>query len=385
MSSSKLRLGAGLIAFGVAAAGCSGSGSSGDSDSNSGGEAGSSGEISCAVGETDGDLSLFSWTEYLDPDLAAKFSEETGIKLIETSFGSNEEMAPIIMAGASGHDVIVPSDYMVSVLIAAAGAGENSVMPLIKDAIPNLSNLAPDFASGLPYDPEGDWSVPYQWGTTGLGVDLAITGPNVPHSWALIFDRSVAEENGLLGKATLLNDPRESLGAALRYLGYSLNSTDDAELAEAAALVKEASGWLTAFDSTQYDELLVAGEVAVAHGFSGDFIAQFDEADDPDQYTYFVPDEGGTQWVDNMMVVADAPHPCSAHVFINFILDAENGAALSNWNYYASPNLAAEALLDEEFLSDPIVYPPDTSILEFITDTGDQETNFSDAFVEAKG
>lgn len=383
MTSKKFRLGAGLIAFGLGAAGCSGS--SGGDEASSGDEGSGASGVTCAPGETDGDLSLFNWSEYIDPELLAAFEAEAGIKVIESFFDSNEAMQPIVMAGNSGHDVIVPSDYMVSILIDAAGAGENSVMPLIKDALPNLGNLAPEFASGLPYDPTGDYAVPYQWGTTGLGVDLQAAGQNVPHTWGLIFDRSLAEEHGVIGSVTLLNDPRETLGAALKYLGYSLNSTSEAELAEATALIADAKGWLTAFDSDQYDELLVTGETTVAHGYSGNFIVQFGEADDPDRYTYFVPDEGGTRWVDNMMVVADAPHPCSAHTFINFLLDAENGAALSNWNFYASPNAASLEFLDQELLDDPIVYPEDVSKLEFIEDTGDYEINFSDAFIKAKG
>ena len=147
----------------------------------------------------------------------------------------------------------------------------------------------------------------------------------------------------------------------------------------------DATSRVAAFDSEQYDELLVSGQAAVTHGYSGNFLVQFFEADDPDQYTYFVPQEGGTRWVDNMAVVADAPHPCTAHTFINFLLDAENGAALTNWNYYASPNAAAEPFIDEEVLNDPVVYPADQSKLEFIADTGDFEINFSDAFIEAKG
>jgi len=123
----------------------------------------------------------------------------------------------------------------------------------------------------------------------------------------------------------------------------------------------------------------------VAHGYSGNFIVQFDEAPNPDDFIYFVPEEGGTRWVDNMAVVADAPHPCTAHAFINFILDAENGAALTNWNFYASPNAAAEEFIDPEVLEDPIVYPQDQSKLEFISDTGDFETKFTDSFTAAKG
>lgn len=383
MNNNKLRFGAGLLAFSLGAAACGGDSEIEAGSSPDAGEDGAS--ALCAVGQTDGDLSLYNWSEYIDPELLAAFEAETGVKVIESFFDSNEAMQPIIMAGNSGHDVIVPSDYMVSILIDAAAAGENSVMPLVKTAIPNLSNLAPEFASGLPYDPEGDYSVPYQWGTTGLGINVSVVGENFPRSWALVFDRSVAEENGISGSATLLNDPRETLGAALKYLGYSLNSTDEGELAEATALVKDATEWLTAFDSDQYDELLVTGETTLAHGFSGNFIVQFDGAEEPENFTYFVPEEGGTQWVDNMMVVADAPHPCSAHTFINFILDADNGAALTNWNYYASPNLAAEATILPEILEDPVIYPTDTSKLEFISDTGDYETNFSDSFIEAKG
>ncbi len=383
MKSFKIRVGIGLVAFGLVAASC-GSSSDGASSGDGGSPEVAAG-AECTPGQTDGDLSLYNWTEYIDPELIVAFEAEAGIKVIESFFDSNEAMQPIIMAGNSGHDVIVPSDYMVSILIDAAEAGETSVMKLNKDAIPNMANLDPAFAKGLPYDPNGDYSVAYQWGTTGLGLDLSVVGEDVPHTWGLIFDQELAAEYGIAGSATLLNDPRETLGAALKYLGYSLNSTDEAELAEATALVKEATSWLTAFDSDQYDELLVSGDTTLAHGFSGNFIVQFGEAENPDNYTYFVPDEGGTRWVDNMMVVADAPHPCSAHTFLNFILDAENGAALTNWNFYASPNKAALEFIDPEVLEDPIVYPTDTSKLEFIGDTGTYETNFSDAFIEAKG
>jgi spermidine/putrescine-binding protein len=334
----------------------------------------------CAVGEVDGDLNLYNWSEYIDPDLKDAFAAEYGVAVNESNYDSNEAMQPIISAGNSGYDVIVPSDYMVSIMIESG-----DLMALDKAAIPNLANLSPEFASGLPYDPAGDYSVPYQWGTTGLAVDLAVAGDDVPETWGLVFDTNLAEQYGFVGATTLLNDPRETLGAALKYLGYSLNTTDEAQLDEAKQLVAEATERIAAFESDQYDELLATGQTALAHGYSGNFLVQFDEADDPDQYTYFVPEEGGTRWVDNMAVVIDAPHPCTAHTFINFILDAENGAALTNWNYYASPNAASEPLIDPEILEDPIVYPADRSMLEFIADTGDFEINFSDAFIEAKG
>ena len=356
-----------LLALALLASAC------GDDDDSAGG-------ADCEAGQTDGDLNLYNWAEYMDPELQTAFEEEFGVAINEDNYDSNEAMQPIISAGNSGYDLIVPSDYMVSILI-----DSGDIMPIQKDAIPNLGNLADEFASGLPYDPDGDYSVPYQWGTTGLGVDLAVTGPDVPETWGLIFDADLAAEYGLEGAITMLNDPRETMGAALKYLGYSLNSTSDDELEEARQVVADATSRAAAFDSEQYDELLVSGQAAVTHGYSGNFLVQFFEADDPDQYTYFVPQEGGTRWVDNMAVVSDAPHPCTAHTFINFLLDAENGAALTNWNYYASPNAEAEPFIDEEVLNDPVVYPADQSKLEFIADTGDFEINFSDAFIEAKG
>lgn len=332
----------------------------------------------CAVDEVDGDLFLYNWAEYIDPELLTAFEEQYGVSVTQDTYDSNEAMQPIISAGNSGYDVIVPSDYMVSIMIA-----NGDVMALNKAAIPNYSNLADDFESGLPYDPEGAYAAPYQWGTTGLGVDKAVTGEDFPRSWALVFDQATADEYGTAGSISLLNDPRETLGAALKYLGYSLNSTSEEELNEAKELVANAP--IQAFDSDGYDENLATGQTVVAHGYSGNFFVQFDEADDPAQYEYFVPDEGGTRWVDNMAVVHDAPHPCTAHTFINFILDAENGAALTNWNYYASPNEAAEASILPEILEDPAIYPDDLEKLEFISDTGDYEINFSDAFIEAKG
>ncbi len=353
-------------------------------DSAESGDAGGSDleTVDCAVDETDGDLALYNWSEYIDPELISAFEEQYGVTVTEDFYDSNEAMQPIISAGGSGFDVIVPSDYMVSILI----AGED-IMPLNKAAIPNYSNLLPEFESGLPYDPEGAYVAPYQWGSTGLGVNLGVLGEDFPHSWGLVFDPEIRAEYGLDGKVSLLNDPRETMGAALKYLGYSLNTTSEEELQEAQDLLRDTVGALAAFDSDSYDENIGNETTFVGHGYSGNFFAQFIDSDDPDNWDYFMPEEGGTQWVDNMAVVADAPHPCTAHAFINFLLDADNGAALSNWNYYASPNEASQPMIDEAvkpFL-DKATAGVDPSLIEFITDTGDFEINFSDAFAAARG
>ena len=306
------------------------------------------------------------------------FEDQYGVAVIEDNYDSNEAMQPIIAAGNSGYDVIVPSDYMVSILIS-----EGTIQKLNKAAIPNFDNLAPEF-SPPPYDPTGEYVAAYQGGTTGLGVNLSVVGDDADAGWGLVFDPTIASK--YTGQITMLNDPRETMGAALKYLGYSLNTTDEAQLAEAKDLVAQAVANLAAFDSDQYDELLTAGQTAIAHGFSGNMVVAIDDYEGDDEYTYFVPSQGGTIWTDNMAIPFDAPHPCTAHTFINFILDAANGAKLSEWNYYASPNTASREAMDPEVAEIlATMYPEDLSGLEYITDTGDFETNFSDALSEAKG
>jgi len=333
--------------------------------------------VACGLDEVDGDLNFYNWSEYMDPDLITAFQDQYGVTVTEDFYPSNEEMFARVEAGGSGYDMVIPSDYMVSILIS-----ESMILAVPGAAVPNKGNIADTF-NNPPYDPGALYTAAYQWGTTGVGVDIGVTG-EVPHTWGLLFDADLAEQYGLSGKITILDDPRETMGAALKYLGYSLNSTSESELAEAEAVIADAVSRVAAFDSDQYDELIVTGESVVGHGYSGNFLWGFEEGDS--EYDYFVPDEGGTIWVDNMAVLADAPHPCTAFTFMNFLLDAENGAQLTNFNWYASPNGASqqEGLIDAEVLENPIIYPTDMSLLEFIEDTGDFEINFTDALSRAR-
>lgn len=330
----------------------------------------------CGLDEVDGDLNFYNWSEYMDPDLITAFEEEYGVDVVETFYDSNETMLAQIQAGVV-YDLIVPSDYMVSIMIE-----EGLLMPLSMDAVPNVSNLGDQF-TGLPYDPDGAYSVPYQWGTTGLGVDISVVGEDFEPSWALVFDPDLTAS--FASGVSLLNDPRETIGAALKYLGYSLNETSEDALQEAADLIQAAN--VTTFDSDQYTDNLVNGEVAVSHGYSGNYFATFFELENPDNYAYVIPQEGATLWTDNMAITANAEHPCTAHTFVNYIMDAENGAQLTNWTYYASPNEAAEEFILEEILEDPAIYPDDETfaLLEAIEDTGDAEILFTDYFNVAKG
>lgn len=353
--------------------------------------------VACAVGETDGDLVLYNWTQYIPTgpeaeeagtaDLLAEFEEEYGVSVTQDFFTSNEELRSKLQAGATGYDVIVPSDYMVSMLIT-----DDLLMELQMDAIPNFANLDPEFVNP-PFDPDHRYHMPYQWGTTGIGVAYADLPEDFPTSWGLIFDPEISADIGG-GQITLLDDAREVMGAALRYLGYSVNSTSEAEMQEAADLIRETldRGVVATFDSDTFENMLTSGETIIAHGYSGDFFLEFDNlsTDDYDaweDYGYFVPDEGGVLWVDTMAIPANAPHPCTAHAFINFLLDAENGAELTNYNWYGSPNAAAEEFIWPEILEDPAIYPPPEVMerLEFIADLGELNALYEQLFTEARG
>ena len=352
----------------------------GEATTTTGGDGGSGDDPmtgECEVDQVDGDLAFYNWSEYIDPELISAFEDEHGVDVIEDFYDSNEAMLAQLQAGAV-YDLIVPSDYMVGIMI-----DEGLLMALDQDAIPNMANLDEDFVNP-PYDPNSEYTAAYQWGTTGLGVNMSVVGEDFEPSWALVFDPELTSTYG--GGVSLLNDPRETMGAALKYLGYSLNSTSEEELQEAADLIAEAKANITAFDSDQYGENLVPGDVAVSHASSSDFFTAFADTDEPDKRAYIIPEGGGTVWVDNMAVPAVAEHPCTAHTFINYLLDAETGAALTNWNYYASPNAAAEEFILEEILTDDTIYPSDDLMnkLEIIRDTGDFEIQYNDFYQLAR-
>ena len=347
----------------------------------------------CTLGETDGDLNLYNWTEYIPTgslaedaevtDLLAAFEDEFGASVVLTQYDSNEVMLAQIDAGV-GYDVVVPSDYMVSIMRSA-----DLLVKFNLAAIPNLGNIAAEFTN-LPYDPGNQYSAPYQWGTTGIGYAYGSIDDENGVSWGVIFDPEQADPN--TGFISLLDDERETMGAALIYLGYSINTTDPAEVDEAAALISDTKVRLAAFTSSGYWDLLTTGETVVSQGWNGDFLAAYDAAstDDYDAYEdfgYAIPVEGAAAWVDTIAIPSTVEHPCTAQTFINFILDGFIGGELTNYNYYASPNAAAEEFIYPEILEDPSIYPIPEVLerLEFFEDLGDFGTYYADAYTAAKG
>lgn len=325
--------------------------------------------------EPAGEIQLFNWTEYIDPEIYTMFEEEYGIRVVENNFASNEELLAKLQGGGTGYDVIFPSDYTVSIMIE-----EGMLAPLDHSLLSNLGNLGERFRD-VPYDPGNVYCVPYQWGTTGLGYNSAeIDGPQ---SWSVLFEPD--PQSAWYGRTTMLDDPREAFAAALIYLGYGVNTTDEVQLREARDLLIRAKAGLSGYDSDQYEDLLAAGETLMAHGWNGDILMGQAENED---IAYSVPQEGGVIWIDNMCIPSTTPpdRALAGHMFIDFILRPDIGALVSEYTYYATPNEAAEALLDEEFLADPAVYPPDEVLdrLQYLDPLGEFESVYQRMWDEVK-
>lgn len=308
-------------------------------------------------------VSFYNWTDYIDPEVLTLFEEECGVDVIYDTFSSNEDLLAKLQAGATGYDLIVPSDYMVSIMRQL-----DMLKELDHSNIPNLENIYPRFAE-VPYDPGNIYTAPYQWGTTGIGYNLEATG-ETPASWDWVFNPEVVSQ--LSGPISLLNDQREVIGAALKYLGYSMNSVDPAELEEAKQTILAVKPYVATFDSDSFGDILVSGEVVLGHGWSGGYFQDI-YASDNENLGYVIPEEGGVIWTDNLAIPNTAPNPYTAEVLINYLLDPEIGAMISNHNYYASPNQAAEALIDEEVTGDPAIYPPEETLakMEFLEELGE--------------
>lgn len=321
------------------------------------------------------DIVVYNWSEYIDPDIYTQFESETGIHVVEDNFSSNEELYAKLKGGAAGYAMIVPSDYYVAIM-----KQEGMLAELDQSKIPNISNLATRFTE-VPYDVGNKYCIPYQWGTTGIGyLDGQVDQPT---SWSVFFNPD--PNSPAYGRTTMLDDPREAFAAALIYLGYDVNTTDEAQLQEAKALLIKAKPALSGYDSDTYEDLLASGENLMAHGWNGDFLVA---QEDNENIAYTIPQEGGVIWVDNMCIPAAATpeEKLSAEMLMNFILRPDMGAKLSEYTYYASPNKAAEDQLSPDFLSDPAVYPPQEVLnkLQYITAVGDAQSLYERLWDEVK-
>ena len=333
------------------------------------------------------ELSVYNWSDYIDEELLTNYEAEYGVKIIYDTYASNEDLLAKLQAGATGYDVIFPSDYMVSQMIELGMLAE-----IDTNDMPNFANIGDDFKNA-PFDPGNQHCVPYQWGTTGLAYRAGneFFDENPPDSWAYLFEPDLLEQFAD-GGVNVLNDQRELLAAALVYLGYDGNSTNEDEIAQARDVIVNAKPYWKTFNSEDYDDtLLVADEVVFSHAWSGDAAAAYwntydEEAEDANWY-YSIPKEGAVKWLDNMCVTATSERYDTAVHFINYLMDAENGAAITNFSYYASPNEASKEFILEEILDDPSIYPPPEveEKLYWLTEVGDAVFLYDEAWTIIKG
>ncbi|MEQ9260170.1 MAG: polyamine ABC transporter substrate-binding protein [Roseovarius sp.] len=326
----------------------------------------------CAGAAAAEEVRVYNWSDYIDEALLAKFEEETGLELIYDVFDSNEVLETKMLAGGSGYDVVVPSGTFLQRQI-SAGAFQK----LDKSKLPNIDNMWDAIEERTAkYDPGNEYSINYMWGTTGIGVNMGkvteVLGEDAPvGSLSLIFDPANMEKLASCG-VHFLDAPTELIPAALKYIGEDPDSHDPDVIAKAEEVLMGVRPYVQKFHSSEYINALANGDICVAFGWSGDILQSRDraaEADNGVEIVYNAPSEGALMWFDQMAIPADAPNPEGAHVFLNFIMDAENIAAASNYVYYANGNKASQELLIEDVIGDPAVYPDEETVQNLYTTT----------------
>jgi spermidine/putrescine transport system substrate-binding protein len=315
-------------------------------------------------------LHLFTWSDYTEETAAKEFEKKFGIKIVTDTFGSNEELLAKMQGGASGYDIVVPSDYMVSIMIKQGLLSE-----IDPTKLPNLAQVYKHL-KGLYYDPENRYSVPYLWGTTGIGYNAEVMRAP-PDSWQALFN------DEFKGKISLLNDEREVFAMALRVEGLPMNSTDPSDVAKAKIRLMAQKPLVKTYTSENYDQLLISGEVAMAHGWSGTVLRA---AAEKPSIQFIIPKEGGTIWQDNFCVLKTSTHKAEAMSFINYLLEPDVAARISTKVKYASANEAARAFLPKELATSTVMYPPEATIarLGWIKDVGDAIKLYDRAWTELK-
>ena len=306
-------------------------------------------------------VNVYNWSDYIAEDTIANFEAETGIKVNYDVYDNNEIVDAKLLAGNSGYDIVVPSGNFLERQIKAG-----LILPLDKSKLSNLGNLDPSvMATAAGQDPDNAHGVPYMINTIGLGYNVAkvqaALGADAPiDSWDLLFKPEIVEKLASCG-VTVLDSPTEVVGIALHYLGLDPNSENEEDLAKAEALLNSIKPHVRYFNSSQYIDDLGNGEVCLSLGYSGDIFIAADAAAQAGagvEVQYLIPKEGAATLFDFLAIPVDAPHPENAHKFIDYILKPEVVAAITNYVFYANPNLPALEFVDEEVKSNPGIYPP---------------------------
>lgn len=290
---------------------------------------------------------VYNWGEYLDPEVLTMFEEETGIDVVYEEFETNEILYPKISSGAIAYDVICPSDYMIQRMI------ENDLLAEINfDNIPNVKNIGKDYMEqSRQFDPENKYSVPYCWGTVGILYNKTMVDEPIT-SWSVLWDEKY-KDNILMQDSV-----RDAFGVTLKYLGYSLNSTDLDELTEARDLLIKQKPLVQAYVIDQVRDKMIGNEAAIGVIYSGEAI--YTQMENPD-LEYVIPEEGSNIWIDSWVIPKNADNKENAEKFINFLCRPE--IALMNFEYitYSTPNIEARKMIEDEAIRNSEIAFPDLS------------------------
>jgi len=299
-------------------------------------------------------LHLYNWNNYIAPETVKRFEELCKCDVKQTYYSDNEELLAKLAAGAKGYDILVPTGNALESLIK-----QKALKPIDKSALPNLKNINPAYMDTA-FDKGNEYSVPYAYTVTMLGYNnqkMKELGINVD-SWAAIFDPKILEK--IKGRVTVLDSSNELFAAALKYLGYSANDTDEKHLKEAADVIKKAKPYWAAFNASSYIKELTTGNIWLAHGYSNDlFQADHDAqaAKRPFRIHKALPKEGAVLALDSMVIHKSAPRPDLALKFMNFMLEGKNSAELTNLIGSGNPNLQAMQTIKPEIARDKAIFP----------------------------
>jgi spermidine/putrescine-binding protein len=314
-------------------------------------------------------LNFYNWTDYIATDTIPNFQKETGIKVTYDNYSSNDELFAKLSAGSTGYDIVVPTD---ATLVKMKHA--KLVEPLDLTLIPNVVNLDPRFRNAA-YDPGNQYSIPWQWGTTGIGFDKTKVGGTVT-------DWDAFQLPAIKGKSSYLDEARDAFAMALFALKKDPNTTNTSDLDAAKNYLIDLKKKIKQITS-DYQDPLKGGELILCQAYSGDvFTIQADNKN----IDYVIPTSGAFSWVDSMTLPKGARHPRNACAFMNYMLEPKVGAALTNFINYGSPNKAAAAFINKDILDNPLIYPPADVLakLPFQKDIGDAELAYSDRWTQVK-
>jgi spermidine/putrescine transport system substrate-binding protein len=317
----------------------------------------------CGRGGGGRTVNFYNWDTYIGETTLADFEAASGVPVNRSLFATNDELFARLRAGNPGFDVIVPSNEYVTRMSQA-----QMIQELDRAQIPNFDNLSPEFQDA-PFDPGRRYSMPYTWLTLGIGYrKSAVRG--VPNSWRWLFDSPQYSQ-----RIALLSESADLIRLAAKYKGHSVNNIPDAMLSEIEQMLIRQKPHIKQFHSDNGQDLLVSGEVDLVMEYSGD-IAQVISEHGDQEYGWVIPNEGTLINQDCLCIPIGAPHLEDAHAFINYLLDAEAGAAIADYIQYGTPNAAARALLDDSYKNNPVIFPPDNimAVSEYGAFEGDEKS-----------